>query len=221
MTDGQTRDATQGKPSEGPPATRGRVLHSARTYDLLAWVFLFGREQAFRQRVLNLAGLTSGESMLDVGCGTGTLAIHAKRQTGPTGNVQGVDASAEMIARAQRKARRATVDVTFQSAVVEALPFPDGTFDVVSSTLMLHHLPRATREQCAREMGRVLKKGGRVVTVDFGVPQRKRSLLPRLHRHGGIAPAEMIRVLGAAGLRVTQSGALGLKDMHFAIASSP
>src|SRR5688500_16619205 len=122
------------------PRTKGLVMPSqARYYDLLAWLLPLGREPAFRARLVDLASLEPGEKVLDVGCGTGTLAIAAKRRVGATGIVHGIDASREMIARATRKANKAGVDVTFRTAVVEALPFPHRQLDVVLSTLMLHH----------------------------------------------------------------------------------
>jgi len=80
-----------------------------------------------------------------VACGTGTLAITAKRRVGPNGRVFGIDASPEMIKRARKKARKAGVDVVLENAVVEKLPFPDATFDSVLSTVMLHHLPDEAR----------------------------------------------------------------------------
>src|SRR5215212_10881478 len=90
------------------PATKGLVLHShARYYDLLAWTLTLGRERAFRDRLLEVARVQSGEAVLDVGCGTGTLAIAAKRRVGAAGSVHGIDASPEMIARAERKAAKA------------------------------------------------------------------------------------------------------------------
>src|SRR4030095_11476992 len=108
------------------PRTSGLVLHGpARYYDLLAWLLMRGKEGAFRERVVDLARLQSGESVLDVGCGTGTLAIAAKQRVGPTGAVYGIDASPEMIARAGRKAKKAGIEVFFKNAVVEALSFPD------------------------------------------------------------------------------------------------
>jgi len=87
----------------------GAILHSARLYDALVWFALRGRERQLRQRLLDLSGVRSGESVLDVGCGTGTLAILAKQIVGPSGTVCGVDASAEMLARARSKAVRAGV----------------------------------------------------------------------------------------------------------------
>jgi ubiquinone/menaquinone biosynthesis C-methylase UbiE len=202
--------------------TTGRVLHSTRCYDLLAWLMTGGREPAFRKRIIEMAHVGQGESVLDVGCGTGTLAILAKRYVGPIGRVSGIDASPEMIATAQRKASKANVDVAFQAAIVESLPFGDATFDVVLSTLMLHHLPRAARQQCAREMRRVVKGGGRVLVVDFGVAEhRRKGFLTHFHRHGRVEHDEVISVLRDAGLTVVESGAMGMWNLHFVLAALP
>src|ERR687895_1774406 len=100
------------------PATKGHVMHtSARFYDLMVWVLTLGRERALRERLIELARLAPGESVLDVGCGTGTLAIAAKRRVGAAGTVHGIDASLEMIDRARRKAAKAGADVAFQIGI--------------------------------------------------------------------------------------------------------
>src|SRR5262245_19839099 len=156
------------------PVTSGIILHSARLYDFLAFAVMLGREGTFREKVIDLARIKAGESVLDVGCGTGTLAIAVKRRVGPTGKVCGIDASPEMIARAGKKARKAGLDIDFRNEVVEALPFADAQFDAVLSTLMLHHLPGKVREDGVCEMRRILKPGGRVLVVDFGGTEQQK-----------------------------------------------
>ena len=198
--------------------TNGLVIHWAARYDLLAFLFTGGRERAFRERLLDLARMQPGEAVLDIGCGTGTLAIAAARRAGQGADVRGLDASPEMIARATRKAARAGVSAAFQVGTAEALPFEDSRFDVVLATLMLHHLPRRTREQTAHQVRRVLKPGGRVLAVDFGQPSGH-GLLAHLHRHGHVKLEDMTTLLESAGLAIVESGRVGVRDLHFVLAS--
>ena len=204
------------------PRTTGIVLHRPLLYDLFVWAVSLGRECAYREKTLDLAKLKPGESVLDIGCGTGTLAIAAKQRVGSTGRVYGVDASPEMLSRAGNKAKKAGVEVMFKNGVVEGLPFPDGHFDVVLSTVMLHHLGRKARRQCAREVRRVLKPGGRVLAVDFARPaEGKRGLLDHFHHHGYFNLDEFIAQLTEAGLNVVESGAVGIGDLQFVLAATP
>jgi demethylmenaquinone methyltransferase/2-methoxy-6-polyprenyl-1,4-benzoquinol methylase/phosphoethanolamine N-methyltransferase len=140
--------------------------------------FAFGR---FLRRthaaVVELSAVRAGERVLDVGCGTGSLAIALKASAGPAGPVHGIDASEEMIAVARRNVSKAGVDVNVQVALAEALPFPDRTFDLVVSQLAVHHWPDDLKPSAFREMRRVLKPGGRCLIVDFEPP---RSSLGRL-----------------------------------------
>ena len=201
------------------PRTHGLVLNWAARYDLLAWLLTHGRERELREAIIRVAGLETGDDILDIGCGTGTLAIAAARHVGTTGAVTGIDASPSMIARANRKARKAGAHATFQVAVAENLPFPDRRFDVVFSTLMLHHLPRKTRQLCASEIRRVLKIGGRVVAVDFGRAKR-RGLLAHFHRHGHVEVEDIVNLFVAAGLTPTRTGPVGLNDLNFVVAEA-
>lgn len=214
-------DAISGPVQDQPPRTSGIVLHSPVIYDFTVWLALFGKEQAFRDKVLDLARLASGESILDVGCGTGTLAIAAKHRVGPTGAVHGVDASPEMLVRAEKKAKKAGIEVLFRNTLAEALPFADAQFDAVLSTVVFHHLPRKPRLQCAREMRRVLKPGGRVLVVDFeGMADEKRTLLSHFHRpHGHVRLNDIVSLLREAGLETVESGPVGIRDLQFARAT--
>ncbi len=204
-------------------ATAGKVLHWTLGYDLLVSLLMLGGERAYREKLLDLARLAPGETVLDVGCGTGTLAIAAKRRVGPTGKVHAIDASPEMIARARKKARKAAVEIVFDTAVAEAPPFAPATFDVVLSTVMLHHLPEDARRQCAREIRRILKPGGRLLAVDFGGPaQARRTLIAHLFdRHVQFDLRDMVPMLDELGLSGVTSGAVGFRDLHYVRAAAP
>ena len=199
----------------------GLLLHFAGWYDALVWILTGGRERSFRAKMLEPAQLREGESVLDVGCGTGTLALLAKQQVGAAGRVAGIDGSPEMIERARRKAKKSGNDVQFEIASAQALPFEDRSFDVVLSTLMLHHLPRPSQSQLAREIRRVLKPGGRALAVDFGKSTKKpRGVVGWIHHgHGATPLKDMTAPFVEAGLEVTSAGALGLKDLNYLLAT--
>lgn len=148
-------------PTTESPETTGRVLHHVRWYDLLDPLV-----SPARRKLIELAAPADGEDVLDVGCGTGTLAI-AMRSTAALGRVCGIDASREMIEIAKGKAEKAGVDVDLRVALIEALPFPDGSFDLVTSSLMLHHLPDDLKRKGLGEVRRVLKPGGRFLAMDL------------------------------------------------------
>lgn len=203
--------------------TSGIVLHSPVLYDFTVWLAFLGKERGFRDKVLQLARLRKGESVLDVGCGTGTLAIAAKLIAGPDTAVYGVDASPEMLVKAQQKARKAGAQVVFRSGLAESLPFPDAQFNVVLSTVMLHHLPQKARQQCVNEIRRVLKPDGRVLVVDFeGFSEQKRTILSHFHRpHGHVRGEDIVALLGGAGLKTIERGPVGIRDLHFVLATAP
>lgn len=158
------------------------MIRWARWYDLGTWLMSFGREPAMRRETLKLAAIRDGESVLDVGCGTGTLTLAAKRRAGE-GAICGIDASDEMIEVARRKAAKRAAEVDFRVALIEEVPYPDGSFDVVLSSLMLHHLPDELKRKGFEEMRRVLKPGGRVLAVDLSGSKGLAGMVMRLIGH--------------------------------------
>ena len=162
--------------SHGAP-TEGVVIRWPRIYDLVMQVASLGRERRIRQQVLDVANIAPGQRVLDVGCGTGTLALVAAKTLGDSGFVCGIDPAAEMVERARVKAVRAGCVVSFQVGAIEELPFADRSIDVVFSTLVLHHLPEKLRAKGLGEVRRVLSVGGRFVLVDFGGCAHALSLL--------------------------------------------
>src|SRR5215831_13072576 len=106
--------------------TSGQVIRWAGWYDLFCRIIPFVRRS--REKLVELAAPLAGEHVLDVGCGTGALAIVLKSRVG-AGKVAGIDPSREMIEFAKRKAGKANLDVDFQVSAIEALPFPDASVD--------------------------------------------------------------------------------------------
>lgn len=198
----------------------GIVFHWPRTYDLLLRLVWGRKESHYRTRVLELAGVTRGQAILDVGCGSGTLAIEASGLVGPAGRVSGVDASPEMIGRAKAKASKLGCVIDFEEATAQDLPFPDASFDAVLSTTVLHCLPEAQRARCFEEMARVLKVDGRLLLVDFGgSAPSKHSLFGHLHIHRRFELTNESARLGEAGLTELVGGPLGLFDLHYILAT--
>jgi ubiquinone/menaquinone biosynthesis C-methylase UbiE len=211
---------TSGATSASCVQPGGRVFRWAFVYDLLLNIIWRGSERTYREKTLDHAGLRTGEAVLDVGCGTGTLAIAAKRRVGPAGRVFGLDASREMISRARKKATGARAEIVFQVAGAEALPFSDTTFDVVLSTTVFHCLPNHTRDLCIREMVRVLKPNGRLLLIDFGGSKRERhSLIGHLHAHRNFDVFDLIPTINESGLTDQRNGSLGFSDLQFLIAT--
>ena len=115
---------------------------------------------------------------------------------------------------------RETIDVIFRQGLAEALPSPDGQFDLVLSTVMLPHLPRKIRQEAAVETRRVPKPEGRVLVVDFGASRRqRRSLIGHFHRHGRTNIDDIVGLLSAAGLHRIDSGEVGANDLYFVLAA--
>jgi ubiquinone/menaquinone biosynthesis C-methylase UbiE len=182
--------------------TRGLILDTGWRYDLMEWffdTFLFrGKLRELRQKTADLARIQSGEKVLDVGCGTGTLAMEVALRVGATGHVFGIDPGEQQIVRARSKAARRNLSIEFRIGVIEHLDFPDQTFDVVVSTIMMHHLSDTLKRQGLAEIARVLKPGGRLVIADFKRPE-ERSTQPVRFGAGGSRMQDLATLVKDAG----------------------
>ena len=175
---------------------------AAPTYDSLMKRMTFGRERALRETTVSLAGVKPGDCVLEVGCGTGTLTLAAKRRAGPSGKVFGIDVIPVMIELSQRKAAQAGEDITFQLASIEDIPFPANTFDVVMCSFMIFHMSEKVRRKGISEIYRVLKPQGRLLVVDSATPTRPLlKIFIKLISRGELPPdlRELLPLMQASG----------------------
>lgn len=154
---------------EQPAQTEGNLIRWAPYYDLAVNITTLGRARRLRKLTVDQALIKSGDVVLDVGCGTGDVTLLAKTRA-KDGKVYGIDPAPEMINVARKKAARRGLDIDFRVGVIESLPFPDASIDVVTSSLMMHHLPEDLKVRGLAEIYRVLKPGGRLLIADFMRP---------------------------------------------------
>jgi len=128
------------------------------------------RESTIKERLVEEAAIKGGQKVLDLGCGTGTLVLLLKRAQ-PDATVVGIDGDPEVLQIARRKAALSGLEIVLDRGMAYALPYPDESFDVVLTSLVLHHLTREDKARALREVSRVLRPGGSFHAADFGKPQ--------------------------------------------------
>ncbi len=169
--------------------TRGHTLGAPGAYDAFVTLFFHARRRATFQALTDAAGVHPGQRVLDVGCGTGYFARLLAERVGSDGLVVGVDASREMIGYATHKARRLK-NCQFQLGTSESLTVPSERFDVVVSSLFMHHLPADLHPVALGEMWRVLQPGGTLLTAEAQVPRALGwRLVAQLHGYDRMAHA--------------------------------
>ncbi len=185
----------------------GDMSHG-RLHDALAHVVFGGRRRRVLSRLADLSGIRPGDHALDVGCGTGLLTRMIACRAAPGGHAIGVDPSEEALARARRATRLA--NCAFQQGRAETLEFPDASYDVVVSSLVIHHLPEEARPEALAEMFRVLRPGGRILIAEFRPPRSailKRLMGPVMRPAMEHNPLHLLEpMVTAAGFDPTESG---------------
>ncbi|MEV8095054.1 class I SAM-dependent methyltransferase [Kitasatospora sp. NPDC085879] len=149
--------------------TAGTTIAHGRGYEALSTAFFLGRRRAVFTRLARLSGARPGDRVLDVGCGTGYLTRAVAEAVTGSGSVLGIDPSGDAVAHARRLAA-GLANCTFADGIAEDLDAEDGTYDVVVTSLVIHHLPEQVHERAVAEMMRVLRPGGRVLVADFRPP---------------------------------------------------
>ena len=190
-------------------AMRSAMERMANSYDSYMRVMTLGRDRALREMTVKLAQVKPGDQVLEVGCGTGSLTLAAKRQAGSSGRAYGIDQIPRMIELSRQKAERAGEEITFQLGGIDAIPFPDGQFDVVLCSFMIFHMSEGIRRRGLAEIRRVLKPGGQLLVLDMARPANavERFVADRLF--GGMMQhdlRELLPVLTSSGFAEPEIG---------------
>lgn len=150
------------------PAARFAAL--TPVYDLACRLIGLGtRFRAFERGLLDDA---APAAVLEVGCGTGELLVELVRRH-PGAEVVGLDPDPAALGIARQKLEGAGLPAKLDLGSAMALPYPDASFDLVVSSLMLHHLDTSNKLGMLRECGRVLTERGQLLLVDFGQPRNR------------------------------------------------
>jgi ubiquinone/menaquinone biosynthesis C-methylase UbiE len=172
-------------------------------YDPFLW--LLGADKAKRP-LIEQAGIKSGFRVLDIGCGTGSMAVMIK-QMHPESEVVGIDPDPSALSVAERKAKRAGLSVEFDCGFADHMPYADASFDRVFSSFMFHHLAADEKSATLVEIRRVLKPGGSLHLLDFVREHSVHSKTPArgqlVHRRVAVAErieSRMTALMDEAGL---------------------
>lgn len=135
-------------------------------YDPLAR--LTTREARYKGLLLDQAAIREGHRVLDVGCGTGTLLLKARKRS--SFDAVGLDGDGRILSIARSKSLERKTRLLLIRSFSSEIPLPDGTFDRILSSLMLHHLKGPVKIKTLAEVYRVLRPGGELHVADWGRP---------------------------------------------------
>jgi demethylmenaquinone methyltransferase/2-methoxy-6-polyprenyl-1,4-benzoquinol methylase len=154
----------------GQRATKVNDLFAtiARRYDLINDLQSFGLHRLWKRRVVQLAQIKSGDRALDLCCGTGDLALALAQQGAATTGLDFSQPMLEVAAQRQRNLKSQISNLKFIQGDAQQVPFPDGSFDIVTVGYGLRNL---TSWECGLdEMYRVARPGARLIALEFGKP---------------------------------------------------
>lgn len=154
--------------------THGHGFLPALGHDLLTPLYdtvigLTLNERAVKQQLIAQARIASGMTVVDLGCGTGTLALMIKR-TQPASYVIGVDVDAKILGIARRKIDASGLEIELREGLVQDVGLAPGSVDRVLTSLVLHHLTTEEKLSALRALHAALKPGGELHVLDFGPP---------------------------------------------------
>lgn len=167
----------------------------AHRYDLMNRLMTFGQDVGWRREVIQRAGMPAGGKLLDLGSGTGDLALEAMHRQ-PTGQVTAGDFTLEMMRVGQQRQRQAgKPEPEWCGADALNLPYPPGLFDAVISGFLMRNVGNIDR--ALQEQARVLKPGGRIVILDTTRP-RPSVLTPLIYFHMHVVIPLLGRILSGS-----------------------
>ncbi|MDR0575568.1 MAG: class I SAM-dependent methyltransferase [Tannerella sp.] len=183
-------------------------LAGGRSYQNLAR--LFGFNERFYQKGAGDIRLADGMKALDLGCGPGALSFALAEKASSQAEIIGIDISDDQLDYARSQCARYDCNIRFEKCSMDELPYPDGYFDLVVTSMALHETPPEVRRAAIVQTARTLKKGGRFILVDWGKPKfgwqgifwfpmicwgkqnrdNRRNVYPELCRQNGLQPKE-------------------------------
>jgi len=154
-------------------STHEPIEKIANTADRIFFSFsleevFYGMGEEYYESIVELASIKEGYKVLDIGCGTGTLVIYEKRRVKDKGYVAGIDVSSKILKLSKKKIAKEDIDLKIGS--IEKIPYEDDFFDVITCSMVTHHLSSEEKKKGFSEVYRALKPRGHFLLVDIGKP---------------------------------------------------